>query len=186
VPAVPYTRPGLTASSDALRSKSATSAVRCVLARARHLARPSRQCANTCGVQITRSGSETDCSHGSSRGGTHPRSGTSVRYSTVNAAVAVLAEALQHTRQAMEEAVLDTEVTGYEGVAAALELPAPDDRHVLAATVGRVNVIVTVNLKHFLARALSPFKIEARHPDVTSSRQRLLSHWQLSRKCGRA
>lgn len=77
-----------------------------------------------------------------------------------------LAQALQCTRQTMEAAVPDAEVTGYEGIEATLELPDPDDRHVLAAAiVGRADVIVTVNLKDFPASALAPFKIEAQHPD---------------------
>lgn len=77
-----------------------------------------------------------------------------------------LAEALQQTQRTMEEAVLDAEVTGYEGLEATLELPDPDDRHVLAAViVGRADVIVTVNLKDFPGSVLSPFRIEAQHPD---------------------
>ena len=45
-------------------------------------------------------------------------------------------------------------------------LPDPDDRHVLAVAIhGRADVIVTKNLKHFPATALTQYGIEAQHPD---------------------
>ncbi len=41
------------------------------------------------------------------------------------------------------------------------------DRHVLAAAiVGKAEVIVTFNLKHFTEEHLRPWKIQARHPQV--------------------
>jgi death-on-curing protein len=50
----------------------------------------------------------------------------------------------------MDGSTRDCLVTGYEGLIPALELPDPDDRHVLAAAiVGRCDVIVTQNLKDF-------------------------------------
>lgn len=77
-----------------------------------------------------------------------------------------LATSLQRTQQDMKNAVPDAEITGYEGLVAALELPDPSDRHVLAAAiVGKADVIVTFNLKHFPSAALAPFKIDAQHPD---------------------
>lgn len=43
----------------------------------------------------------------------------------------------------------------------------PDDRHVVAAAIlVRAKIIVTFNLKHFPAKALAPWGIEAQHPDV--------------------
>ena len=76
------------------------------------------------------------------------------------------AEALQRTRQFMEEAVPDANVTGYETLEQALTLPDPDDRHVLAAAiVGRADVIVTLNSEAFPFGDFAPFNIEAQHPD---------------------
>lgn len=74
---------------------------------------------------------------------------------------------LQRTRQLMDAHVLDSLVTGYEPLIATLDLPDPNDRHVLAAAiVGRVDLVVTKNLKDFPADRLAPFGIEAQHPDV--------------------
>jgi predicted nucleic acid-binding protein len=77
-----------------------------------------------------------------------------------------LAERLERTRQMMATAVPDAEVSGYEGLIDSIELPDPDDRHVLAAAiVGRADVIVTTNLRHFPRAALARYNIEAQHPD---------------------
>lgn len=74
--------------------------------------------------------------------------------------------ALERTRDLMDAAVPDCLVTGYEGLVPALDLPDPDDRHVLAAAiVGRCDVIVTRNLKDFPDAALAPYDIEAQDPD---------------------
>jgi predicted nucleic acid-binding protein len=74
--------------------------------------------------------------------------------------------ALERTRDLMDRATRDCLVTGYESLTEALVLPDPDDRHVLAAAIiGRCDVIVTQNLKDFPEKALSPFSIEALHPD---------------------
>lgn len=73
---------------------------------------------------------------------------------------------LERTRDRMNAAVLDCLIKGYEDLIAALTLPDPDDRHVLAAAIqGRVDVIVTYNLKHFPRAVLSGYGIEAQHPD---------------------
>lgn len=78
-----------------------------------------------------------------------------------------LAEQLPRTRELMNAAVSDCLVTGYAPLITALELPDPDDRHVLAAAVrASAQVIVTFNLKDFPSEALSRYGIEALHPDV--------------------
>ena len=73
---------------------------------------------------------------------------------------------LERTRDLMNSSARDALVTGYEGLIPSLHLPDPYDRHVLAAAiVGRCDVIVTANLKHFPEAALAPFGIDAQHPD---------------------
>jgi len=74
--------------------------------------------------------------------------------------------ALERTRRLMDHATRDCLVTGYERLIPCLELPDPDDRHVLAAAiVGRCDVIVTQNLKDFPQDVVTAYGIEARHPD---------------------
>ncbi len=74
---------------------------------------------------------------------------------------------LERTRQLMDAHVLDCLVTGYEPLIDTLDLPDPNDRHVLAAAIaGRADLVVTKNLRDFPAKRLAPFGIEARHPDV--------------------
>lgn len=73
---------------------------------------------------------------------------------------------LERTRDLMNKATRDALVTGYESLIACLELPDPDDRHVLAAAiVGRCDVIVTQNLQDFPQDILKPYGIEVQHPD---------------------
>ncbi len=73
---------------------------------------------------------------------------------------------LHELRAAMDDQAEDSLVVGYESLIESLHLPDPDDRHVLgAAIVGRADVIVTFNLKDFPDRALTPYDIEAQHPD---------------------
>jgi len=75
-------------------------------------------------------------------------------------------ERLARTRTLMCEAVADCLVTGYEPLIDGLQLPDPDDRHVLAAAIRcSAQVIVTSNLADFPADALEPFNIEAQGPD---------------------
>ena len=73
---------------------------------------------------------------------------------------------LEATRDQMNRSTRDCLVTGYEYLIASLSLPDPNDRHVLAAAiVGRCDVIVTCNLKHFPDKTLASYGIEAQHPD---------------------
>ena len=54
----------------------------------------------------------------------------------------------------------------YESLIPSLDLPDPDDRHVLAAAiVGRCDVIVPQNLKDFPANVLDRYGIDKQHPD---------------------
>lgn len=74
---------------------------------------------------------------------------------------------LDRTRQLMNEAIRDVTVTGYEHLIDKLELPDPNDRHVLAAAIhARAQVIVTRNLRDFPGDTLGPWDIEAQHPDI--------------------
>ncbi len=73
---------------------------------------------------------------------------------------------LERTRRLMDQAAPDALVTGYESLIDSLELPDPDDRHVLAAAIRcGASVIVTLNLADFPDHALANFSIEAQHPD---------------------
>jgi predicted nucleic acid-binding protein len=74
---------------------------------------------------------------------------------------------LERTRTMMNAHVHDCLVTGYEPLVETLDLPDPDDRHVLAAAIaGRADFIITKNLSDFPANRLVPFRIEAQHPDI--------------------
>jgi hypothetical protein len=66
----------------------------------------------------------------------------------------------------MEAAIRDGMVIGYEALEGTLQLPDPDDRHVLAAAIrSHAQVIVTFNLRDFPPDALAPYDIKAQHPD---------------------
>lgn len=76
------------------------------------------------------------------------------------------AQKLARTRELMNRAVRDCLVTGYEPLIDSLDLPDPDDSHVLAAAIkARAQVIVTNNLKDFSPAALEPWDMEAKSPD---------------------
>ncbi|MCB0879783.1 MAG: PIN domain-containing protein, partial [Thermoleophilia bacterium] len=69
-------------------------------------------------------------------------------------------------RALINESTADPLVTGYDGLVGALELPDPDDRHVLAAAITcGAQVIVTNNIADFPDGSLSPYAIEAQRPD---------------------
>ena len=75
-------------------------------------------------------------------------------------------ERLERTRIKMNSNVRDCLVDGYEFLIESLDLPDPNDRHVVAAAIhSRCDVIVTYNLKHFPQETLSRHKLEAQHPD---------------------
>ncbi|RUS93599.1 hypothetical protein DSM106972_095890 [Dulcicalothrix desertica PCC 7102] len=75
-------------------------------------------------------------------------------------------EQLTRTKNLMNANVRDCLVTGYESLITTINLPDPDDRHVLAAAIhSQANIIVTFNLSDFPAKALQPYGVEAVHPD---------------------
>ena len=75
-------------------------------------------------------------------------------------------ERLERTCRLMNEHVRDALVSSYSNIVAGLQLPDPTDRHVLAAAIkAHADVIVTFNLKDFPADVLSPYGMEAQHPD---------------------
>lgn len=78
---------------------------------------------------------------------------------------------LERTRNLMDMHVRDCLVEDFETLIGTVQLPDPDDRHVLAAAIrGRADFIVTFNLKDFPIARLAPYGIEAQHPDQFLSR----------------
>lgn len=74
---------------------------------------------------------------------------------------------LRRTRGLLEAAFADLLVDGYAHLLQRLDLPDPDDRHVLAAAiVAEASTIVTFNVKDFPADRLAPYGVTAVHPDV--------------------
>ena len=74
---------------------------------------------------------------------------------------------LSRTRELMCDAVPDSVTTGYEGLIEGLNLPDPNDRHVLAAAIrSGSQVIVTENIDDFPQAILKTYNIEAQTPDI--------------------
>lgn len=75
-------------------------------------------------------------------------------------------ERIEAAAEAMEVAIPDCLVAGYEHLIEGLHLPDPDDRHVLAAAIaGHADAIITWNEKDFPSSVLDPFGIELQTPD---------------------
>ncbi|HBT78384.1 MAG TPA: PIN domain-containing protein [Planctomycetaceae bacterium] len=78
----------------------------------------------------------------------------------------LLPERLERTRREMDAWFPKSLVIGYEHLIPTLQLPDPDDRHVLAVAIhAKVPLIVTSNLKDFPADALARYHVEAISPD---------------------
>jgi hypothetical protein len=77
-----------------------------------------------------------------------------------------LAASIGAQQTAMRAAFADARVTGYGSLIAGIELPDPDDRHVLAAAIRcGAGHIITDNLRDFPASTLEAFDIEAIEAD---------------------
>jgi predicted nucleic acid-binding protein len=68
---------------------------------------------------------------------------------------------------AMNRALPDAMVTGYEHRIGTIDFPDPDDRHVIAAAIqAGATAIVTRDRRHFTSKTLEPFNLAALDPDA--------------------
>ena len=73
---------------------------------------------------------------------------------------------LERAKALMNMHVRDAIVTDYEAFIETVDLPDPNDRHVLAAAIRcNADAIITINLKHFPPSALNAYGVEPLHPD---------------------
>jgi hypothetical protein len=76
------------------------------------------------------------------------------------------AEDLNRTRTLMNAHVRDSLISGFEYLIPSVELPDPNDRHVVAAAIhAGASLIVTFNLRDFPAELLKQYNLVAQHPD---------------------
>ena len=74
---------------------------------------------------------------------------------------------LERTRSLMNAHLRDALVDGHQSLIPALELPDPDDRHVLAAAIKcGADLIITINLDDFPEHVLASYGLGACHPDL--------------------
>lgn len=86
--------------------------------------------------------------------------------SAVSRRAGIAVERLETTKSAMDEAVPDALVEGYDSLISMLSLPDPDDRHVIAAAIKcQASVIVTFNEQDFPKDILAAHGLQTRHPD---------------------
>lgn len=75
-------------------------------------------------------------------------------------------EQATHLKSQLERAFPSSFISGYDALIPALTCD-KKDRHVLAAAIqAPAKILVTFNLRHFPAQSLSPYAIEAQHPDA--------------------
>jgi PIN domain len=83
---------------------------------------------------------------------------------------AVPIERLQNTRRLMNDALPTAMVSGYENHVLEVNLPDPNDRHVVAAGItAGASIILTWNLRHFPAKELKRFGLRRETPDALLS-----------------
>jgi hypothetical protein len=76
-------------------------------------------------------------------------------------------ERLQTTRRLMNDALPGATVGGYEDLIPTVNLPDPDDRHIVAAAIAAgASVILTWNLRDFPAAALKKYGLHRQAPDT--------------------
>ena len=74
---------------------------------------------------------------------------------------------LKETQRLMDKALPQARVSGYERLIDDINLPDPDDRHIVAAGVaGGASVILTWNLRDFSTPELQRHGLTARTPDA--------------------
>jgi len=74
---------------------------------------------------------------------------------------------LHAARDLMNAALPTARVVGYEAIVPSIELPDPDDRHVVAAAIaGGASVIVTWNVRDFPAAELRKHGLKKQTPDA--------------------
>lgn len=75
-------------------------------------------------------------------------------------------DSFDRLRFMMNDAFPRANVKGFEHLTKSLNLPDPDDAHVLAAAIHcNADCIVTFNLKDFPSKELAKYEIKALHPD---------------------
>jgi PIN domain len=80
---------------------------------------------------------------------------------------AVPIERLQNTRRLMNDALPTAMVSSYENHVPEVNLPDPNDRHVVAAGIAAgASIILTWNLRHFPAKELKKFGLRRETPDA--------------------
>lgn len=75
-------------------------------------------------------------------------------------------QAIDRMLGSMNDAFEGARIEGWEPLVAGLDLPDPNDRHVLAAAIaGGAQSIATFNLRDFPEKALAQHAVAAMHPD---------------------